>query len=210
MNDASGLGVGYPAGFHARGDASGPDAESSPKSSARADASAEDSGARSAGVPIDAHVHIHECLDLATFLDTAAANFAAASGDPGPPPGFPAAAAPRPRAADGVLLLTEGEGEDRFAELVALAGTGAAVGGWTFAATAEDRSLTTVRASRSLAIVAGRQVATRDGLEVLFFGTRERFAAAPWPRSWNARAAWVSCTRSRGERGSGSAAGAGS
>ena len=42
--------------------------------------------------------------------------------------------APASIALDGVLLLTEGAGEDRFAELAGLARTGGGAGGWTFAA----------------------------------------------------------------------------
>jgi hypothetical protein len=74
-----------------------------------------------------------------------------------------------------VLLLTEAAVEDRFAELAGLARTGAVVGGWTFAATGEDCSLTAARGRRSLVVIAGRQVASSDGLELLLFGTRERF-----------------------------------
>jgi hypothetical protein len=95
-------------------------------------------------------------------------NFAAASGD---------AASFR-----GVLLLTEGQSEDRFSELVARARAGrdavglpGAVSEWTFETTGEDHALLARRAARTLVLVGGRQVATSDGLEVLVFGTRERF-----------------------------------
>lgn len=121
---------------------------------------------------VDAHVHIHRCFDLPTFLDSAAANFAAAG---------------RVTGADeirGVLMLTEGADEDRFTELAALARAeagrpGAAPEGrpgeWRFTTTAEDCSLLAEKGARTLILIAGRQVATSDGLEVLVFGTRERF-----------------------------------
>jgi hypothetical protein len=144
---------------------------------------------------VDAHVHVHRCFGLERFLEAAHANFAAAAG------------AWRPFT--GVLLLTEGAGEDRFAELQASAvtqpamgpaatglraggavtldrppATGApgragscraAPGGWRFERTAEDCALRAFSGERELLLVAGRQVATSDGLELLVFGPREGF-----------------------------------
>lgn len=117
---------------------------------------------------VDAHAHIHDCFDLGRFLDSAAANFSAASGGTD--------------AFRGVLLLTEGEGEDRFTDLAARARAGrdavglpGAAAGWTFETTREDHALLARKAAWTLVLVGGRQVATSDGLEVLVFGTRERF-----------------------------------
>jgi hypothetical protein len=116
---------------------------------------------------VDAHAHIHDCFDLGAFLDSAAANFAAASGGAD---------------ARGVLLLTEGEGEDRFTELAGRArarrdgvGVPDAAAEWTFETTLEEHALLARKGARTLVLVGGRQVATSDGLEVLVFGTRERF-----------------------------------
>lgn len=111
---------------------------------------------------VDAHVHIHRCFDLTTFLEAAVANFTAASLATGGKPFH------------GLLLLTEAAGEDRFTELAALTRADHS-GAWTFGATDEGCSLTAARGPSALALVAGRQVATADGLEVLVFGTRERF-----------------------------------
>ncbi len=112
---------------------------------------------------IDAHVHLHDCFSTPAFLGAARDVFRAASARLG------IAAAP------GVLLLTEGAGEDAFVRLAEGAGeTGP--GGWEVRRTAEERSLVAGRDGvDELVLVAGRQIATGDGLEVLAPATRRRF-----------------------------------
>jgi hypothetical protein len=119
----------------------------------------------SAVVLVDAHAHIHSCFDPARLLDAAAAHFAIAGAQLAPG-----------AAATGVLLLTESAGDDAFGALSACAGRGPdpALGGWAVTAGADGISLTLQRAGRSVVVVAGRQVACREDLEVLMLGTVQR------------------------------------
>lgn len=118
----------------------------------------------------DAHVHVHACYPEQGFFDDAWANLARVA---------------RGRGAihfDGVLCLTETAGDDYFGRFAELAASGGRFGGWRFEPTGDPEAL---RASadaapgasepRTLYVVAGRQVAAREDLEVLAIGTRERF-----------------------------------
>ncbi len=110
---------------------------------------------------IDAHVHLHDCYSPGRFLDHAAENFeraAAAGGGDAP---------------TGALLLTESAGVDRFARLEA---GGEDTGGWTIERTADAATLLARHGARRLVLVAGRQVVTREGLEVLLLGARATLA----------------------------------
>lgn len=109
----------------------------------------------------DAHVHIHPCFDLAAFLDTAVANFARGARQVG---------VPGPYA--GCLLLTESAGAHRFRRLREGEEAG---GGWTPEPTEEDCSLIVRNIARNgggerLFLIAGRQIVTREGIEVLALG----------------------------------------
>jgi hypothetical protein len=115
---------------------------------------------RPATVLVDAHVHIHECFACERFLDAAAANFGQATdalhaeGD-----------------VHGFLMLTESAGVDRFA---ALADGQLQTGSWQIAPTEEAVSLVATRRGASpIFVIAGRQIATAERLEVLALGTRE-------------------------------------
>lgn len=115
---------------------------------------------------VDAHVHYHEGFDQRAFFDAAAAHVANAAahltgGDvaPGAAPG-----------AAGCLCFTESAGARAFERFRAAAAR-PLPGGWSFARTEEDVSLLALRAGAPpLVLVAGRQVATREGLEVLALG----------------------------------------
>ena len=114
---------------------------------------------------VDSHVHFYDCYDRATFFDSAARNFRAA-------------AAARGLASEptGCLLFTEGAGDHYFRRFrdEADRDTG---GGWAFRRTAEDASLLAVKdGETTILLVAGRQVATREGLEVLALGCDKDFA----------------------------------
>jgi len=122
---------------------------------------------------VDAHVHLHSCYDPDDLLRNACDNLAAARSDAdqqGPVAYF--------------LLLAECASDDCFGALRALAHGQPASGGspplrlqrWTVAPTSEDISVVARDAGRELFIVAGRQVACREGLEVLVLGTTHRFA----------------------------------
>jgi hypothetical protein len=112
---------------------------------------------------VDTHVHIYPVFDLDALFDAAVANFTRAARRLG------LAHAPR----EGMLLLTETASDHAFD---ALAGGRLVPRRWKIAATAEPAVL---RVSHEEAIplflVAGRQIATREDLEVLALGTTTRF-----------------------------------
>ena len=110
---------------------------------------------------IDGHVHHHAGVVTDTFLEGAGRN-------------FDAAATRRSRPADAYwLLLTELPNDHWFEALQ----TGdVRPKGWQVANTDEPESLVLERPGRPpLIVLAGRQVATREGLEVLALGTRSAF-----------------------------------
>lgn len=106
--------------------------------------------------PIDGHVHFHSQAAIGPTLDAAAANFRAAGGSP-----------------DGWLggmLLTQAAGERVFESIL----SPAEIGGWTLTAAQEEpETLIARRGGSMMAIVCGRQVRAKDGLEVLALGTGE-------------------------------------
>lgn len=111
---------------------------------------------------VDAHVHIHECFPCARFFDAAAANFSSAMHDIG-----------AKRSAVGCLMLTESAGVDRFAEL---ADGRLQSGPWHVVPTEERVSLAATRSGAlPMFVIAGRQIATAERLELLALGTRDRF-----------------------------------
>jgi hypothetical protein len=112
---------------------------------------------------VDGHVHLHDCFEAPVFLDAAAANLTAAARRLGLP-GKPA----------GCLLLVESQGVDQFARL---AGGTAATGAWRVSPTEEPVSLLAHRpGALPIVLVAGRQIVSRERLEVLAVGTRATFA----------------------------------
>lgn len=121
--------------------------------------------AKRATLMVDAHVHLYGSYDLADSFDHARAN-------------FDRAVSKRRLPSDtvGVLLLVEMSYEHRFAELAAIARSGTPIGRWTFQPTEEAMSLV-VRddAGRTMVLIAGRQIVTRERLEVLAIGTTATF-----------------------------------
>jgi hypothetical protein len=112
---------------------------------------------------VDGHVHLHDCFAVPDVLDAAAANFAAAAKSLG-----------LPRQPTGCMLLAESRGVDQFARLAD--GT-AACGAWRVSPTAEPVSLLARRpGAMPIVLVAGRQIVSRERLEVLAIGTRATFA----------------------------------
>jgi hypothetical protein len=110
---------------------------------------------------VDAHVHGHACYEPGAFFDHAAANFEAAAGHRGE--------------AAGCLMLTESAGARFFDALLERAGS-AGPDGWSVGLTGEAESLLVSRSSRpTLFVVCGRQVVTRERLEVLALGTQADF-----------------------------------
>ncbi|MGH7571991.1 MAG: hypothetical protein ACREMK_09145 [Gemmatimonadota bacterium] len=108
-------------------------------------------------IAIDAHAHLRRCFDLASSLDHAAANFSRASVSP----------------PLGVLLLAETAGCLRFEDLVALSRD--PWGDWVFEHTREPGSLVARhRSGTLLLLIAGRQIVTRERLEVLSLASPAR------------------------------------
>ena len=122
---------------------------------------------------VDAHVHLHSCYDPDDLLRNAYENLAAAS-----------ERNVRGQSRACFLLLAECAPDDAFGALRALAeGRPASDGAgglrlrrWSAEPTEESISVVAREGERELFIVAGRQVACREGLEVLVLGTTHRFA----------------------------------
>jgi hypothetical protein len=110
------------------------------------------------GFPIDGHVHFHAWEAVAPSLDAAATNFARVSD--------------RREGLIGAVLLVESARERVFERLL----DGAGQGRWAFHAVADEpQSVIATAGSVAIAIVCGRQIRCDRGLEVLAYGTRERF-----------------------------------
>jgi hypothetical protein len=116
-------------------------------------------------VLIDGHVHIHECFSQTSFLDAAATNFATASREIGL--GGPA---------NHVLLLCDTHAQHSFSRLLRAAKLKRTSARWSFCSKPEPGVLTAVRDDDvQLVLIAGRQIRTREGLEVLALCTTEQF-----------------------------------
>lgn len=110
---------------------------------------------------VDAHVHIHPCYRADELLNHAHQNLSAAQGDAL------------------LLLMTETTGDDYFGALYAAAHGREGVQKlplqqWNIMRTEEEVSVLAVSGERQLFLVGGRQVACREGLEVLVLGTTRR------------------------------------
>ena len=111
---------------------------------------------------VDAHVHIYDCFDLVKFFNSAYSNFKDEAVRSGYGKDF-----------DGVLMLSETVRDNWFHRLSSRA-DGASlpgnkdIGDWTLHRTNERCSLyARSDDNRDLFIVAGRQIVTLEGLEVL-------------------------------------------
>ena len=118
---------------------------------------------------VDAHVHLHPCYDPDELFANAHANLRAAANGLG-----------RSRSLVCFLLFAECAADDCFGALRALAdGQSAAralsLRHWSVLPTAEDFTVVTRNGTQTLYVLAGRQIACREGLEVLVLGTRQRF-----------------------------------
>lgn len=118
--------------------------------------------AKSPAVLVDAHVHAQDVFDVEQFFDSAYANFHEAR---------------RVLAAHAVganiLLLAESSQGDFFRRIRQKA---MSTGRWKAVETNENISLAVTRKSLAkLLLVAGRQIVTREGLEVLAIGTLKVF-----------------------------------
>ena len=119
---------------------------------------------------VDAHVHIYDCFDLEGFLDSAYSNFRSEAYRLGIGEQFTP-----------VLLLTETSKEFWFNRLRQYAESNGInkdkmLKKWEFHYTDENVSVTArFEKSRDLFIIAGRQIETAEGLEVLALFTNSSF-----------------------------------
>jgi hypothetical protein len=112
---------------------------------------------------VDGHVHFHPRFSAAGFLDAAARNLRRRGSADGEPDG------PARRRVRLVLMLADPAGRD---SLCALSATLGDVTRWEVRETAEEVSrLALGEEGGPIALVAGRQVATEEGLEVLALAT---------------------------------------
>lgn len=131
--------------------------------SKRAAAERESRMADDCTVLVDGHVHLHRKFDLATVLDQAAINFRTS-----------ASMFESTDQLFGCIFLTESAGMNRFEELAVEVGH--SLGRWSIHADAWDDAIVTACSGEpTLVIIAGRQIRTREGLEVLAIGCRQHF-----------------------------------
>jgi hypothetical protein len=113
-------------------------------------------------VLVDSHVHLYDCFDRVTFFDSAMNNLNQAAQTLGLSAETP-----------GCLMFTEMSGDHAFESLIK---QHKLPGGWTFHPAAEGRSLVAAKDGRdALTLIAGRQVVTREDLEVLALCCNEEF-----------------------------------
>jgi hypothetical protein len=109
---------------------------------------------------LDAHVHLHRCFDPAGFLDNARENFRAAARRAGWTNII------------GGLWLTDTPEERSFRRLSRASAVGEQLDRWSLTQTTESTSLVAVHESgEKILVLAGRQISTRERLEVLALGT---------------------------------------
>jgi hypothetical protein len=132
----------------------------------------------SAPVPllVDAHVHFHACFERDVFLDSALANFQRGAEELGIDGPFL-----------GCLLLAEMTGERALQRLLS-----GEAGAWRFEPTGEPASLMARRSpdGARLLVIAGRQVRTREELEILALLSTEEFPDGLPFRDALARVRW--------------------
>ncbi|MCF6325014.1 MAG: hypothetical protein L3J89_11955 [Gammaproteobacteria bacterium] len=119
-------------------------------------------------VLVDAHVHFQDCFNMAQFFHSAHKNFQQAADK-----------------LDGeytaLIILTEVSGVHYFRQLKEMCAKAELIqddvyGNWSFRATLEDCSLEVVGdKGASLIVVAGRQIVTKEKLEVLALFSDEEF-----------------------------------
>jgi hypothetical protein len=121
-------------------------------------------GENSEALLVDSHVHYYQCYSLPVFLDSALSNFERA--------GLELGLSSR---GIGCLVLAETP-EQAFFQQLREASRRHLPERWRFFSTDEGCSLIAQRdQGEELIVIAGRQIATLEGLEVLALGCSERF-----------------------------------
>ena len=115
------------------------------------------------GYLVDAHVHFHECFNPDKFFEYAHSNFQKylyslkLDSD-----------------ISGFLLFTEGAGAHFFEKFKNISEQNHDRT-WAFKATKEDCSLVASNGSKKIILVSGRQIVTKENLEVLAIGSNRQF-----------------------------------
>jgi hypothetical protein len=105
---------------------------------------------------VDFHVHLYRCFSLSDLFSAAVGNFQSAAEKAGI------------KSFTGVLCLAESKGYDLFRQLR----DGRDIGeGWVCEATAEAQTLRLLARGREIYLIAGRQVNTKERVEVLALRT---------------------------------------
>lgn len=113
---------------------------------------------------LDAHVHLHRCFDVRGFLDSARANFGAAARHAGRSTSI------------GCLWLTDTPEEQSFRRLRRGGVPGSRLQPWSLSPTNESTSLVAHHETGDrLLLLSGRQISTRERLEVLALGSELDF-----------------------------------
>jgi hypothetical protein len=108
---------------------------------------------------IDAHIHIHKCFDLGSFLNSAKINFLALSNDY------------KYSKFQFVLCLSESHNINFFKSLVEFATESQKIDNWQICFTENDNTLVVSDNSKfEIFIISGRQIVTKENLEVLALG----------------------------------------
>lgn len=114
---------------------------------------------------VDAHAHFHRTFELPVFLSAAARNVSEAASERGMTAEAPV----------GVLLLAEGRHEGAFERMQSAVQS--EMHAWSIQSTAERESLLIRESGRlALIVMAGRQIVTSEGVEVLALLSAERFS----------------------------------
>lgn len=121
--------------------------------------------ASQSGVLVDAHAHLHRCFDPGMFLDAAIGNFEAGARRLRLPAQMP-----------GCLMLADCAGQDSLGVLLALKERRSCQGGRLAVRRSEEEGGLVVWRDDvpRLALIAGRQVVTCEGLEILALGCTAR------------------------------------
>ncbi len=114
-------------------------------------------------VLVDAHVHYHTCFYLPAFLDSAIRNC-----------GKIGSQEQLHEAPLACLLLADKLGQDTF-QVLSDADESGALEEWSIHSTDEAYSLIADRGDVHLCLVAGRQIVSAEGIEVLALGCSDRF-----------------------------------
>lgn len=110
---------------------------------------------------IDIHIHIHECYNLEIFFNSAENNFRKLANKL------------NASVFIGVLGLTEVTGVNVFEKLQNTAERKEKIGDWQGELTNENNSVLFRKDNFLLFLIAGRQIVTKENLEVLSFGLKE-------------------------------------